>query len=154
VCGETPENREAWERYGRTVDLENSEYRRMDDEDDSPDDLPGVKAGRLSPPTGAAADSAGSEHGSPPTKAAPPPANGGRNKRSDAPAPPPQKQPEPEEPITDEQQDELVELASMAGMKTSALKKHVTEAFGVADPALLTSKQASLLMTDLKKRAQ
>src|SRR5215469_414116 len=49
VCGETAENREAWDRYGRTVELENSEYKRFDDDDDNetPDDLPGTRAGRL-----------------------------------------------------------------------------------------------------------
>jgi recombination protein RecT len=153
VCGETPENREAWERYGRTVEYENAEYRRIEDDDEQaqPDDLPGAKAGKLNPMSGAAADSEGTEK---PAPTPPPPSESRNSRRSVAPAPPPPKPPEPDNPISDEQQDELVELASMAGMRTSALKKHVTEVFGVADTALLSSKQADQLMSDLKKRAK
>src|SRR5262245_33941953 len=156
VCGPSAENQEAWERFGRTLELDRSQY-QIHDSDQSHDDLPGVHSGKSSPKSGAAAEEAGTEHGTS-VKTPPPPTEGRNNKRSDAPSPPPtrQAQPEPEgdEATTDEQPDELGDLARTAAMKTSALKKFVNELCQVSDPALLSRKQAVQVMGALKRQAK
>jgi hypothetical protein len=37
VCGPTDENKEAWDRYGRTIEIDNTQYRNKPVQ---PDDLP------------------------------------------------------------------------------------------------------------------
>jgi phage RecT family recombinase len=153
VCGPTPENREAWDRYARTIELDRTQFRI--DDNDPPDDLPGIASGRVSPPSSAAAEDQGTEGGStPPTKSA------GRTTTSAAPPLPSLKivTPEPEpaaddDPIDDERWDELIELAGMSGMKISALKKLATETYGLANAAQLRQSQADQLAKDLKQRA-
>jgi len=154
VCGPTDENKEAWERYGRTMEIDSSSYRRIPEENLQPDDDPGAKP-RKSAPRRAAAGPAGSEHVTPP-----PQNDGERKKSSDAPStPPPTKEAKPEqleppkappdEVISTERQYEILQQASAAGMKTMAFLKHVAEKFGV-DLADLRSSQAAELSKFLK----
>jgi recombination protein RecT len=154
VCGPTDENKEAWDRYGRTIELDNSQYRYGDDEhdNDEPDDLPEAKPVRLMPPrSGQAAGSPSIEHG------APPPPNGGRKKpRVDAQTPPQPKPAaaplaEPEEPISIERQDDLIGQAGLAGMRSSQFNGYVKEKYRVS-VSELTSSQADEVAKYLKGR--
>jgi phage RecT family recombinase len=155
VCGPTAENHEAWDRFGRTMELEDSSYRRIPEEL-QPDDDPGLKPRKSSPKSGrAAAGSTGSEH------VTPPPQNDGERKSSAAPTPPPtQEQPKPEAPkappdevISTERQYEILQQAAAAGMKTMAFLKHVAEKFGV-DLAELRQSQAAELSKYIKDMAK
>jgi phage RecT family recombinase len=154
VAGPTPENQEAWARFGQTLELDRSQYREA--EEDIPDDLPGVTSGGSNPKSGAATESPGAEHGTP----SPPPQGEVRsNRRSAAPSLPSPKPVEPEveqsdDPITDDQQDKLSELAAQAGMKMSGLKKYVAELYGLPDPAQLRQSQFAKLENELKQRAR
>ena len=153
VCGPTPENREAWDRYARTIELDRSQFRI--DDDDPPDDLPGRGSGKVIPTSGAAAEDPGTEHGSPP----PPTKNEGRKTSSSAAPPLPSlkvvtaEPADDDDPISDDRWDELCELAGMSGMKISALKKLATETYGLENAAQLRPSQADQLAQDLKHRA-
>jgi recombination protein RecT len=152
VCGPTDENKEAWDRYGRTIELDNSQYRYGDDEhdNDEPDDLP-AKAVRLIPQrSGPAAGSPSTaQHGEPATP------NGGRKKpRADAQTPPPPKPAqlsEPEEPISIERQDDLIGQAGLVGMKSSQLNEYVKGKYRIP-LSDLTSSQADEVVKFLKGR--
>jgi hypothetical protein len=142
VCGPTPENREAWDRYARTIELDRKQFDHMPED---PDDLPGTSNGRSSPTPGAT--EAVESHDS-----SPPPQEG--RKRSTAPplhAVPAEV--EDAETISMEQQDQATELMGAAGMRASALKRYVADTYGVADIAQLTQAQAGELIIELKKRA-
>ena len=89
----------------------------------------------------------------------PPPHDGAPKKEHPVAAPPPLKakpelvlEPENPEPITDDQQDELIRVATMCGMKTSQLKKLVAERFSVLDMPMMTRLQGDKLLADLRKR--
>lgn len=151
VCGPTKENREAWERYARTVELERESYR---EQDEVPDDYPGTAhTGRSGPQTGAAVvPSAISQ----PLSKSP-----ARGKRLVAAPSPPPLTPEPEPPdeavegsettvITDEKQDELIAQAGLIGMVPSKLKHYVAQKFNVSDLNQLTIDQAQQLTLELK----
>ena len=153
VCGPTPENREAWERYARTIELDRQQF---DVTEDLPDDLPGVPTGSSNPKSGAATEPASTEQpttppprGSekPPPSAAPPPSSPKK-----AAEPDPEPEPEDQEPITIDQQDELIRVATMCGMKTSHLKKLVADTFNVLDMPMMTHTQGDKLLADLRKR--
>jgi len=155
VCGSTPENREAFERYARTVELERESYRdQYDQYDAAHDDYPGAaNAGRSGPQTGAAVVRSATPQ---PSKS---PARG---KRLIVAPPPPQLTPEPEPPaelvddpettvvITDEKQDELIAQAGLIGMVPSRLKHYVAQKFNVGDLAELSPAQAQQLTLELK----
>lgn len=152
VCGPTDENKEAWDRYGRTIELDNSQYRYGDDEkDEVPDDLPGSKAVRLIPQRTGTAAGLGSS--TPP--GTPPPHNGGRKQRQEASAPPPTKQAtpaaEPAEPISMERQDDLIAQAGMVGMGASKLNAYLRTKYQVP-VSDLTSSQADEVAQYLKGR--
>jgi recombinational DNA repair protein RecT len=153
-CGTTPENREAWDRYSRTIELDNKSYNRFEDhDDDSPDDLPITSVGKVSPTSGAAVE-VSAERG----KIYPPPQ--GRKQRAVAPPPPqpppdPEPEPEPEEPapevpISQEEADTLVKFAGAAGLSFSKLQEHIQEQYHVALMGL-TNTQFSELMVEFRK---
>jgi len=149
VCGSTDENKEAWDRYNVTIELERSQYRE-EPEDPGPDDLPGDKPDKPAPKSGrSAAEDLASTQG-----AAPPPQNGER--RTKAPAaspPPPPKEPEPppvDDPISDDMHDKLLELAKVQGVRASALFKHINEKYKVAGLSELKRSQAAELEKFLK----
>jgi recombination protein RecT len=152
VCGPTAENQEAWERYGRTIELDRSQY----NEELQPDDDPGLKPRKSSPKSGrAAAGSEGTEHVTPP-----PQPKDGERKSSDAPTPPPTQEAKPEPPkappdevISTERQYEILQQAAAAGMKTMAFLKHVADKFGV-DLAELRQSQAAELSKYIKDMAK
>lgn len=131
VCGPTEENKEAWERFGKTIELDNQSYHNMNDETDAAevDDYPkgGGSTPRSSRP-GGGEESA--EH-------TPPPQDGGRKKeRPAATTPPPPKKaapppPEPEEPIPLARQYELMDKATMAGLKTQEFYEYVESKYGL-----------------------
>jgi hypothetical protein len=153
VCGPTDENKEAWDRYGRTIELDNSQYRYGDDEHDAneiPDDLPEAKPVRLMPPR------SGPAAGSPSTDKGAPPPNGGRKKPHADAQTPPQPKPvaaplEPEEPISIERQDDLIAQANMVGMGASKLNAYVKTKYQLP-LSELTSSQADEIAKFLKEQ--
>src|SRR5215472_3550541 len=138
VCGPTPENREAWDRYARTIELDRKQFDHVPDE---PDDLPGHINGRSSPTSGA---TEAAEHSPPP-----------QSKRSAA---IPSHNPGPElvvdvEPISMDQQDQANDLMGAAGMRASALKRYVADTYGGREIAQLSHAEAAELINELKRRA-
>jgi phage RecT family recombinase len=151
VCGPTEENKEAWERYGRTIEVEKSESR--DFEDDEPDaDMPGVSAvntaitRRANAASGRRAEGGG-------VKTAPPPPQNGEAKKAASPPPP---SPEPaaapinDEPISEDMQDKLADLAKLTGIKLTGLIRHIRDKYGVASLDALKSSQATEVEKYLK----
>jgi recombination protein RecT len=147
VCGPTEENREVWERYGRTIEVEKSESK--DFEDDEPDDLPGeVPSPRKAnpPSSGRRAEGGG-------VKTAPPPQHNGEAKKA---ASPPPSSPEPaaapidDEPISEDKQNQLMDLAKLSGMKLTGLFRHVRDKYGVASLDALKASQAAEVEKYLK----
>lgn len=131
ACGPTPENREAWERYERTIEVDNKDFRTIvsdtvivaDPTDD--DDLPGdVKST--------------SGKGSGP---APRPAPVIEVKAND------------NETIPDKTLDDLMAQSSMLGMSASEFRKWVLGRTGVGDPATLTNAQAATLAREMTEGA-
>src|SRR5215472_249922 len=150
VCGPTEQNKEAWDRYARTIELDRKQFDHVPDE--KPDDLPGQSTGRVGPPTGA---TAGTEHD--PSPDPPPPHSEGRKRSVTGPSlvvRDPEPEPEDAELITSEQQDQAMELMSAAGMRSSALIRYVNDTYDVPDIAQLTSAQAAELIVELGKRAK
>jgi phage RecT family recombinase len=149
VCGSTDENKEAWDRYNVTIELERSQYRE-EPEDTGPDDLPGEKPDKPAPKSGRTAAESAS------TQGAAPPSQNGEQKRTKAPAaqpPPPPNEPEPppvDEPISDDMHDKLLELAKLQGVRPSALFKHINEKYKVAALGELKRSQAAELEKFLK----
>jgi len=143
ACGPTPENKEAWDRYSRTVQMEHDQYHNSDEDNEDPD-LPGATTGSASPPTGAAVEHSSGRGPSP---------RGGR-KRLESAAPPPPQNPEILEPtLTDEQQDKLIAEAGLCGMPASKLKRYVSEKYKVGDINDLTPTQAKQLSLELKAQS-
>jgi recombination protein RecT len=149
VCGPTEENREAWERYGRTIEVEKSESR--DFEDDEPEDMPGVSPTphKNPSPSGRRAEGGGVKTAPP---ANPPPQHNGEAKKAASPPPP---SPEPaappiDEPISEDMQNQLMDLAKLSGMKLTGLFRHVRDKYGVASLEALKSSQAAEVEKYLK----
>jgi phage RecT family recombinase len=141
VCGPTEENKEAWERYGRTIELERSQYRNT--ENGIPDDVPGEKPGKSTPRSGRAAEPAGTEH------VTPPPQDGGRKKSSAAPTPPPTKAaaaappPPTDELISTDTQNDLIDKTQSAGLQPTWLFDHIQEKYGLGALKHLRQSQAA-----------
>ena len=147
VCGPTEENREAWERYGRTIEVEKSESR--DFEDEEPDDMPGEgppPVRKNNPPSGRRAEGGG-------VKTAPPPQNGEAQKVA---SPPPPSEPEPaappivDEPISEDKQNQLMDLAKTSGLKLTGLFRYVRDQYGLPTLEGLNKSQAAEVEKYLK----
>lgn len=148
VCGPTEENKEAWDRYGRTIELDNSQYRYGDDERDvTPDDLPVAKQVRSMPQRSGPA-AVGTEQAS-----LPPQQDGGRKSRPAPPPPPTPKAVAPiaDEPISIERQDDLIAQAGMVGMGASKLNAYVKGKYQIP-VSDLNSTQADEIAKYLKER--
>jgi hypothetical protein len=144
VCGSTDENKEAWERFGRTMELERSEYKEHIEP--KIDDSPG-KSGKSGPKSGRTVEEPVSTQG-----VTPPPRNG-EQRRTKAPAasPPPSlkaiEKPAPPPP-TDEligldAQQDLMEKANNAGLDPDSFYDHIHEKYGVAGLKHLKQSQAA-----------
>jgi recombination protein RecT len=169
MCGPTEQNREAWDRYARTIELDRASF-RIEPVDDDHDDLPGVPAGKPAPKSGATVEHGSAERG---TSTIPPPASEGRRRPSSAASTPPSlkltaqseaqatraeaklplEPPEDNDPISDEMQDQLITQGGMAGLPPSKLRKYVAERYNVGDLAELTKAQSLQLSADLKRQA-
>lgn len=145
-AGPTDENKRAWERFGRIIEVEKSGYHSDPDDaqPDQPDDIPLVMrpVKEIDPP-GKAAGSAGKEHGAPsPLK------DGSRKRRSDPPTlPPPRKveakpEPEPDGPISEQRLNDLVNRSLAAGMNITDVMAFVRSKYGTVDLAVITESQA------------
>jgi phage RecT family recombinase len=137
-CGPTPENLEAWERYGRVLEVERSQYHNLDDIPKlaATDDMPKAKKDRRAGGTPAGTERVESS----------PPQDGDRKtkapERSAAPIPPPiqttarkvpdPKPAEPEEPISLERQDQIMDRVNAAGIKATAILEFIRSEFGIA----------------------
>jgi len=150
MCGPTPENREAWDRYARTIELDRASF-RIDDIDEQPDDLPGVRAGKSNPTSGATAEHGSMDNGTTLFVDDSPPQSKGEGRSAGASTPSSPK--ESDDPLGDEKQEELIELANMSSMKFSTLKKYVSDTYGVNDLSQLRPSQARELELELKQRA-
>jgi recombination protein RecT len=146
VCGPTEENREAWERYGRTIELERSEYRDQDDDDDEAADMPGeVPSPRKAnpPSSGRRAEGGGIK--------TPSPQNGEAKKAASPPPPSPEPAAPPiDEPISEDMQNHLMDLAKTSGMKLTGLFRHVRDKYGAATLEALKTSQAAEVEKYLK----
>lgn len=148
VCGPTEENKEAWERYGRTIEVEKSESRDFNDEDDDAD-MPGASAPtpRKNPSSSRRAEGGG-------IKTAPPPQNGDAKKAASPPPPP--LQPEPaappivDEPISEDKQNQLMDLAKTSGLKLTGLFRYVRDQYGLPTLEGLNKSQAAEVEKYLK----
>lgn len=137
VCGPTPENREAWDRYARTIELDRQSF-RIDPVDDEPDDLPGE------PAKATKTTAEGAEQPSP----TPSPQDG---RKEPASAPPPAKS---DEIIGEDRQDKIHELRESLGMKASAFRHYLQEHYSVGDVQELRESQADKLEVELKRQAK
>ena len=154
ICGPTEENREAWERYGRTIEVEKSENRDFEDEE-TPDDPPGEPA-QAPAPTRATSGRRAETGGGSSAKATPPSQHNREAKKAAAPPPPPTEEPPApasDEPISSEMQDKLFDLMKLSGMKPHAFFKHVREQYGAASLDTLKQSQAVELEKYLKTSA-
>jgi phage RecT family recombinase len=143
VCGATDENKEAWERFGRTMELERSEYKEH--VEPKMDDSPG-KSGKSGPKSARAVEEPASRQG-----ATPSPRNG-ESRRTKAPVAPTSTAPKPVEkpapPPTDEligldAQQDLMEKANNAGLDPDSFYDHIHEKYGVPGLKHLKQSQAA-----------
>lgn len=148
VCGPTEENKEAWERYGRTIEVEKSESRDFNDEDEDAD-MPGATAApapRKNPSSSRRAEGGG-------VKTAPPPQNGEAKKAA---SPPPPQEPEPTPPpindelISEDKQNQLMDLAKLSGLKLTGLFRYVKDQYGLPTLDGLKQSQAAEVEKYLK----
>ena len=148
VSGPTDENKEAWERYGRTIEVEKRESRDFGDDDEDAD-LPGV-APRSEQPRKNPSSSRRAEGGSVKT---PPPHNGEAKKAA---SPPPPQEPEPaappivDEPISEDKQNQLMDLAKLSGLKLTGLFRYVKDQYGLPTLDGLKQSQAAEVEKYLK----
>lgn len=150
VCGPTDENKEAWERYGRTIEVEKSESRDFNDDDEDAD-MPGVGASAPAPRKNTSSSRRAEGGG---VKTAPPPQNGEAKKAASP--PPPQPEPEPaappivDEPISEDKQNQLMDLAKTSGLKLTGLFRYVRDQYGLPTLEGLNKSQAAEVEKYLK----
>jgi phage RecT family recombinase len=147
VCGKTDENREAWDRFNRTMDIEDAEYKHVEE---AVDDVPGEKPVKSAPRPGQprAAEVTSAERSTPP-----PQDRGARRKQATtataAPPPPPIKAVAPPPPapvdelISSETQNDLIDKTTGAGLKPTWLFDHIQEKYGVGVLKDLRQSQAN-----------
>lgn len=130
ACGPTPENKEAWERYERTIEVDKHDFRTIvdvvstsdpagDDDDDLPGDIKQAKSSSGSNP-----------------KPDPPAAESNDNAT-----------------IPDKTLEDLMAQSSMLGMSTSEFVKFAKERTGVGDLSILTNAQAATLAREMTEGA-
>ena len=146
VCGPTDENKQAWERYGKTIELDNRDYSSRAEEP-KVDDMPG-KSGKSGPKSGRAVETPASTQG-----ATPSPRNGERRTKASAAASPPplkavEKPAAAPTPPTDEliglaAQQDLMEKANNAGLDPDSFYDHIHEKYGVPGLKHLKQSQAA-----------
>jgi hypothetical protein len=155
VCGPTPENQEAWERYSRTLELDRTDFRVVDDEGaidlDVEDDLPGPRPPKSGPAPAAASPPSPEEK---PSGARTAPARSAAKRDPATPMPdsPPTTKPLADDPIPMETEDDLLAQAGFSNMKTSELRAILQDKYGVQNLNQLNNAQAHELGLLLRKR--
>jgi phage RecT family recombinase len=149
VCGPTPENQEAWERYSRTLEIDRGDFRVVEDDNvidlNLEDDLPGARPTKKEAPPPPIEEHPSGARTDPVTR---PTAKRG----PESPLGPPPATPATDNPISMETQDDLIAQARMADIPTSQLLKLIREKYGTGDLGNLRDSQAAELANEFRQR--